>query len=529
MYLCQDASGKRVALKVVSKTRIGIGWERELKGIVNYRKLTEDTPGLLKIYIVGEDDESFYYTMEVADSLSTRGKHSAAITPNHGTSVETEGQERADGSHGSVISYKPDTLAARLQEGPLAPYELVNTLTSLLQSIWTLHDAGFAHRDIKPENILFVNGEPKLADLGLLSPLSGTMTQMVGTLDFMPPEERLGEASDDSRESRQRNDLYAFGKLIYCCVTGNMANEFPSTPADMPLTLSNKYFFRLSLWLCDKEPTRRLRRINELLKEFEQTVRLCLYGESLLDKIRYHIFAQKRNFVSCVKRLGLFYKHHWFAAPLLSCALVAGIVWLSIYFAGRPDKETEELAQTIQTQKEIAKKTEMTQDDFTFYNGIYSVAVPAEWRVIDHDTIVQNSPQGYALAQRLHGILVPIETNGNANTIVSLIVLPNTADELSGLTAAQKVEQLKPYFADDVERLSVRQYRNERLNLDTILFVGIAHPSKAVVCYLYPQSDHTLVLCAQIPQELYDTDMAKFAAITDSLIYRIPQKNPQKK
>ena len=70
VYYCQDVSGKRVALKVISKGRIGSGWERELKGITNYRRLTENSPLLLNIFHVGEDESNFYYTMEPADAVA---------------------------------------------------------------------------------------------------------------------------------------------------------------------------------------------------------------------------------------------------------------------------------------------------------------------------------------------------------------------------------------------------------------------------------------------------------------------------
>ena len=59
VYYCQDVSGKRVALKVISKIRLGSGWERELKGITNYRRLTEGSPFLMNIFHVGEDETSF--------------------------------------------------------------------------------------------------------------------------------------------------------------------------------------------------------------------------------------------------------------------------------------------------------------------------------------------------------------------------------------------------------------------------------------------------------------------------------------
>ncbi|MGI6355776.1 MAG: protein kinase domain-containing protein, partial [Lentisphaeria bacterium] len=157
---------------------------------------TEDSPLLLNIFHVGEDESNFYYSMEPADAV-----------------VNAE-------------DYVPDTLARRLASGALSAETLIPVLRDILAAIRVLHEAGFTHRDIKPENILFINGKPKLADLGLLSPLSGTMTQLAGTLDFLPPEERSREQSPNSRDSRQRNDLYAFGKIIYCCITGNGADQF---------------------------------------------------------------------------------------------------------------------------------------------------------------------------------------------------------------------------------------------------------------------------------------------------------------
>ena len=177
VYYCQDASGRHVALKVIPKDKIGSGWERELKGITNFRSLTENSPLLLHLFHVGEDEFNFYYTMEPADAVSDTG------------------------------DYVPDTLARRLASGALPAAQVIPVLQDVLAAIRVLHEAGFTHRDIKPENILFINGKPKLADLGLLSPLSDSMTQLAGTLDFLPPEERSRESSPNTGDSRQRNDL----------------------------------------------------------------------------------------------------------------------------------------------------------------------------------------------------------------------------------------------------------------------------------------------------------------------------------
>ena len=49
-----------------------------------------------------------------------------------------------------------------------------------------IHNAELAHRDIKPSNIIFVDGVPKIADIGLVA-ATGQRT-FVGTEGFVPPK-----------------------------------------------------------------------------------------------------------------------------------------------------------------------------------------------------------------------------------------------------------------------------------------------------------------------------------------------------
>ena len=256
VYYCEDITGKKMAVKIVSKKKLGDSWERELRGVINYRKITENAPGLLQIFHVEEDEESFFYTMETADSASD-------------------------------AEYLPDTLARRLQSGPLPQADLLRILSGIFDGIKLIHSAGFTHRDIKPDNILFVKGVPKLADIGLLSSLSNSMTQLAGTLEFIPPEERGADLESSDKLSRQRNDLYAFGKVVYCAVTGMSPHEYPTVPKDLPLSLPLKYFLRLSFQLCSKDPIQRLNSIEKLSREFADIERKLLYGESFKDRVFY--------------------------------------------------------------------------------------------------------------------------------------------------------------------------------------------------------------------------------------------------
>ena len=45
---------------------------------------------------------------------------------------------------------------------------------SLTRALEHLHAHGLVHRDIKPSNIIFVNGVPKLADIGLVTSVDAT-------------------------------------------------------------------------------------------------------------------------------------------------------------------------------------------------------------------------------------------------------------------------------------------------------------------------------------------------------------------
>ena len=263
VWYCQDISGKKLALKIISKKKLGNQWKKELKGVQNYRKITENQLGLLQIFHVGEDDETFYYTMEPADNVGTD-------------------------------SYVPDTLALRLQNGPLSPEEYPAIFDEIFKGIKAIHTEGFSHCDIKPDNILFVKGKPKLADIGLMSAVSVTVTHLAGTIGFMPPEISNGAAEYD-RKSRQRSDLYAFGKVIYCTITGRSPEWFPS--AQPKKILAEKLYYRLSLNLSNNDPSCRLTDIGVLSEELSEIRRKLEYGETWWDIFTYH----RKNFLLKVK------------------------------------------------------------------------------------------------------------------------------------------------------------------------------------------------------------------------------------
>ena len=113
------------------------------------------------------------------------------------------------------------SLLDRCQAGALPVEEAVDLTCQICDALTKCHDAGVIHRDIKPANILMTgDGSPRLTDFGLVKEdmIDGGQTAagaVLGTLDFMPPEQRKDAALVDAR-----SDLWALGATLYQMVSG---------------------------------------------------------------------------------------------------------------------------------------------------------------------------------------------------------------------------------------------------------------------------------------------------------------------
>jgi TIR domain/Protein kinase domain len=225
VWLARNAIGRWQALKAVYVAKFGEStapYEREFRGITNFKPLSELHPGLLRIDFVSrkKPEGYFYYVMELGDALQP-------------------GWEQNPGR------YRPrdlSTVLARAESKYLPVSECLRIGLALSDTLDFLHKKGVTHRDIKPSNIIFVNGHPKLADVGLVTEIRAAETDgartYLGTPGYIPPR-------PESTGTPQA-DIYALGMLLYKIATGNEPAFFPEITAALLNAPNNADFFRLN-------------------------------------------------------------------------------------------------------------------------------------------------------------------------------------------------------------------------------------------------------------------------------------------
>ncbi|MGB4709588.1 MAG: protein kinase, partial [Fuerstiella sp.] len=150
----------------------------------------------------------------------TEAKSIAAL--NHPNIVQIYDYGRATDGPFLIMEYvEGNSLLGRLRDGAIPLDEAIDMTCQLCDGLGAAHKANIIHRDIKPANVLLTNdGIPKLTDFGLAKDETAdaglsVAGAVLGTLDFMPPEQRKDVALTDSR-----SDLWSLAATLYQMVTG---------------------------------------------------------------------------------------------------------------------------------------------------------------------------------------------------------------------------------------------------------------------------------------------------------------------
>ncbi|HWP38002.1 MAG TPA: protein kinase [Gemmatimonadales bacterium] len=140
-----------------------------------------------------------------------------------------------------VMAYiQGETLRQRVEaRGPLPVAVGSRILREVAWALGHAHAQGVVHRDVKPENILLEAGTDRalVTDFGIAQVRTArgepTGTEIVGTPQFMSPEQASGEPVD------HRSDLYSLGVVAFYAFSGAMPFE-----GDTPATILAKHISR---------------------------------------------------------------------------------------------------------------------------------------------------------------------------------------------------------------------------------------------------------------------------------------------
>ncbi len=256
VWLARGLTGALRAVKIVREGSFDNSrpYEREFSGLLHFEPISRGHDGLVDILQVGRSgpDNGFYCVMELADNATPPSVAAARNEP-------------------EWMSYQPLTLDVLIRQrgGRLPARDCIAIAMKMAEALRYLHAAGLVHRDIKPSNIIFVEGVPKLADVGLVARTNDART-LVGTEGFLAPE---GPGTPPA-------DLYSLGKCLYEMAMGKDRLQFPSPPTSLDTLPDFEELLELNEIItraCERDPATRYQSADALLSD----LRIVGAGRSL--------------------------------------------------------------------------------------------------------------------------------------------------------------------------------------------------------------------------------------------------------
>jgi serine/threonine-protein kinase len=209
------------------------------------------------------------------------------------------------------------SLARRIAEGPLPVDRALSAGRQIADGLSAAHRMGIVHRDLKPANVMVrPDGTVKILDFGLARPVAAASAVIAapegpswagpattrshpvyGTAAYMSPEQALGRSAD------ARSDIWAFGCVVYECLTGRRAfpgetaqdalaavllhePEWGALPTDVPASVVT-----LLRWCLEKDPERRCRDIATARLQIERAVSLSAVPRRRGHRLLYAVLA----------------------------------------------------------------------------------------------------------------------------------------------------------------------------------------------------------------------------------------------
>jgi eukaryotic-like serine/threonine-protein kinase len=261
---------------------------------------------------------------------------------NHPNIAAIYGLEESGGTSFLVLELvEGQTLADRLQRGPIPIEESLKLALQIAQALEAAHEKGVIHRDLKPANIKVTpEGKVKVLDFGLAKAFAGEQAEMnlsnsptlsnaatqqgviLGTAAYMSPEQARGTSVD------KRSDIWAFGCVLLEMLTGRRTWTGATLTDIMVAVLAKDPDFsflspnlppriRELLSRClQKDPTERFRDVGDVRIEIKHAI-----GESQIIAGQPVKIAERQMRMATILP--------WIAAIAILSVIIGGLaVWM---------------------------------------------------------------------------------------------------------------------------------------------------------------------------------------------------------
>ncbi|MHC5015635.1 MAG: serine/threonine-protein kinase [Planctomycetota bacterium] len=147
-----------------------------------------------------------------------------------------------------AMEYVPDAnpITVYATEHRLDTGARLDLFTSVCDAVHHGHQKGVIHRDLKPANILVdAAGQPKIIDFGVarsfdsdiaLTTFQTDMRQLVGTVQYMSPEQCAGDPHDIDI----RTDVFALGVVLYELLGGRPPYDVTNLPSRRSVSFARR-------------------------------------------------------------------------------------------------------------------------------------------------------------------------------------------------------------------------------------------------------------------------------------------------
>jgi serine/threonine protein kinase/dipeptidyl aminopeptidase/acylaminoacyl peptidase len=282
----------------------------------------------------------------------------------HPNIATIHGLEKSDGQPFLVMELvEGETLAERIKKGPIPYEEALDTCRQIAEGLESAHENGIIHRDLKPANLKITpenkvkildfglakvfQEEPEAIDISKSPTLTDRMTQpgtILGTAAYMSPEQARSHPVD------KRTDIWAFGCVLFECLTGKIAFQGETFSDTLAQTLKGEpdwtklpsgtpYVIRALLRRClQKDPRRRLHDIADARIEMQEGLSEPQEETRVVQRFslsRLLLFGSALFAIGIV--IGLFLMHY--LRPIPPPSVVRSVIKLEphMWLAGRND------------------------------------------------------------------------------------------------------------------------------------------------------------------------------------------------